>query len=223
MTEPGNPGEPDAAPPKSILRVLIVSDSPVVRAGLSSMLASSTLPVVAVEESDGLAGRDYFDAVVLSAEADEPSAADGILSAAELAEGMVLLTRNPPDDLPVLLSAAPGGWALLSPDTGPHELAAAVLAVSSGLVALSPGFAKTLRPEPDEPAASPLESGPLTPRELEVLALISAGLANKSIARALGISEHTVKFHISSIYTRLNVANRAEAVSVAARLGLITL
>jgi len=61
----------------------------------------------------------------------------------------------------------------------------------------------------------------LSEREIEVLGLLAQGLANKQIAAALGISEHTVKFHVSSIYTKLNVTNRAEAVHQGVRQGLI--
>jgi DNA-binding NarL/FixJ family response regulator len=69
----------------------------------------------------------------------------------------------------------------------------------------------------------PVERGPLTERESEVLGLLAKGLANKQIAAALGISEHTVKFHVSSIYTKLNVTNRAEAVREGLRGGWIAL
>ncbi len=66
-------------------------------------------------------------------------------------------------------------------------------------------------------------SEPLTAREREVLDLLGRGLSNKKIARDLKISEHTVKFHVSSIYAKLGAENRAEAVSLGARLGLISL
>lgn len=69
----------------------------------------------------------------------------------------------------------------------------------------------------------PVEHGPLTERELEVLGLLARGLANKQIAVELGISEHTVKFHVSSIYTKLNVTNRTEAVRAGLRGGWIAL
>ncbi|HEY5902473.1 MAG TPA: helix-turn-helix transcriptional regulator, partial [Anaerolineales bacterium] len=65
------------------------------------------------------------------------------------------------------------------------------------------------------------DAPPLSDREIEVLELLAQGLANKQIAGALGISEHTVKFHVSSIYTKLNVTNRAEAVRQGVRQGLI--
>jgi len=75
-----------------------------------------------------------------------------------------------------------------------------------------------------EPAASAEElSETLTAREREVLDLLGHGLSNKLIGRELHISEHTVKFHISSLYTKLGVNNRAEAVSRGARYGLISL
>ena len=71
------------------------------------------------------------------------------------------------------------------------------------------------------------DAGPLvealTPREREVLDLLADGVGNREIAQTLGISEHTVKFHVSSIYTKLNVTNRAEAVSAGLRGGWIAL
>jgi DNA-binding CsgD family transcriptional regulator len=63
----------------------------------------------------------------------------------------------------------------------------------------------------------------LTPREIEVLGMLAEGLGNKSVARRLSISEHTVKFHVSSIFTKLNAKSRTEAVTLGARLGLIML
>ena len=63
----------------------------------------------------------------------------------------------------------------------------------------------------------------LTSREIEVLGMLAEGLGNKAIARRLGISEHTVKFHVSSIFTKLNASSRTEAVTLGARQGLIML
>ena len=104
---------------------------------------------------------------------------------------------------------------------GEQELGAAVAAVAQGLTVLPKTLAERLL---DEPAAAVEElSEPLTSRESEVLGLVGHGLSNKMIARELHISEHTVKFHISSIYSKLGVSNRAEAVSQGARHGLISL
>jgi DNA-binding NarL/FixJ family response regulator len=101
-------------------------------------------------------------------------------------------------------------WGILPTDVSAEELIAAVHALSQGLIV---GTAALLFESENEPLAQ----GPLTDRELEVLGLLAKGLANKQIAVALGISEHTVKFHVSSIYTKLNVTNRTEAV----RAGLL--
>ena len=93
---------------------------------------------------------------------------------------------------------------------------AAIHALSQGLIVGTP----TLLFESEN---GPLERGPLTERETEVIGLLAKGLANKQIAVALGISEHTVKFHVSSIYTKLNVSNRTEAVREGLRGGWIAL
>jgi len=107
-------------------------------------------------------------------------------------------------------------WGILPTDSSAEELTAAVHALSQGLIVGAPAL---LFHEENEPH----ERGPLTDRESEVLALLAKGLANKQIAVALGVSEHTVKFHVSSVYTKLNVTNRTEAVRAGLRGGWITL
>ena len=111
--------------------------------------------------------------------------------------------------------------AILSRDASPEEIVAAVVAVAAGLVAVQP---QTL-----SHATVGLESkvlaraDALSPREVEVLAQLARGAANKTIAAALGISEHTVKFHIASIFAKLGASSRTEAVTQGVRLGLIML
>jgi DNA-binding NarL/FixJ family response regulator len=112
------------------------------------------------------------------------------------------------------------GWGLVLPDAQPEELAAAVAAAAQGLIVLSRPLNERLL---QEPAAVEELSEPLTSREREVLELLGQGLSNKLIASELHISEHTVKFHLSSLYAKLGVNNRAEAVSQGARHGLISL
>ena len=107
-------------------------------------------------------------------------------------------------------------WGILPTESSAEELIAAVYALSQGLIVGTP----TLLFESDN---EPLERGPLTERESEVIGLLARGLANKQIALSLGISEHTVKFHVSSIYTKLNVTNRTEAVREGLRGGWIAL
>ena len=107
-------------------------------------------------------------------------------------------------------------WGILPTDASAEELTAAVHALSQGLIV---GTSTLLF----ESESEPLSHGPLTDRESEVLGLLAKGLANKQIAVALGISEHTVKFHVSSIYAKLNVTNRTEAVREGLRGGWIAL
>jgi len=93
------------------------------------------------------------------------------------------------------------------------EIGAAIRAVAAGLTAFRPADLE----------GRPGEASQLSPRELEVLGMLADGLANKEIAWRLGISEHTVKFHVTSILTRLNAASRAEAVAIGMRNGWITI
>jgi DNA-binding NarL/FixJ family response regulator len=113
------------------------------------------------------------------------------------------------------------GWGVVPPDAPPEELAAAVAAAAQGLIVLPKPLTERLLHEP-APSADELSEA-LTAREREVLDLLSHGLSNRLIAGELHISEHTVKFHISSLYAKLGVNNRAEAVSRGARYGLISL
>lgn len=109
----------------------------------------------------------------------------------------------------VLPSSARGG-----------QVASAIMALAEGLrVRMHGGPATSDRPgfAPPEPASRPL----LTPRELEVLALVGEGMSNKTIARKLGISSHTVKYHLEAVFTKLGVRSRAEAVTRGLRRGLL--
>jgi DNA-binding NarL/FixJ family response regulator len=123
-------------------------------------------------------------------------------------------------------SQAQGIWAagarsLLPREVPAARLGAALPGVAAGLAVLEPAFARALFVE--RPASSEMPLELLTPRELEVLRLVAEGLPNKGIARHLGVSEHTVKFHINAILGKLGVESRTEAVVRATRLGLILL
>ncbi|MDP8962641.1 MAG: response regulator transcription factor [Cyanobacteriota bacterium] len=115
--------------------------------------------------------------------------------------------------------------SLLPRSATADEIIASVVAAAVGLVVLHPDFIEDLFPQNDSSTralpSSPIQA--LTPREIEVLGMLALGLANKTIAKRLGISEHTVKFHISSIFQKLNASSRTEAVALGARLGLIML
>ena len=203
-------------------RVFVVAATPMARAGLRSMLASADDVVVEVtgesgapvDPSPGLSGAG----VVLVA--DEELLDETALAVSEDGTQGLLLVSDEETAVAKLRTLPLRGWGLVPSDAPPEELGAAVAAVGQGLVVLTKVAADGAL---DEGSAIEELSEPPTAREGEVLGLLSRGLSNKQIARELQISEHTVKFHISSLYAKLGVANRAEAVSQGARHGLISL
>jgi len=138
--------------------------------------------------------------------------------------GILLLT----DDVEIarsLLAAGIHGWGVLSPEVGREELAAGIAAVAEGLWVGSPALVEGLMrlPKGSEGLGEDALPEPLTVREKEVLQKMAEGLANKQIALVLGISEHTVKFHLSGLYAKLGAASRTEAVKRGIEVGLISL
>jgi DNA-binding NarL/FixJ family response regulator len=203
-------------------RVFVVAPTPTLRAGLRSMLAaveSTDLLVVGEAGASGPEPRLSDADVVLVAEEDLPE--ETALSVSEDGTQALLLLSEDEGAASRMRSLSLRGWGVVPPDAPSEELGAAVAAVAQGLTVLPKALAEQLL---DEPAAAVEElSDPLTARESEVLDLLGHGLSNKMIARELHISEHTVKFHISTLYSKLGVSNRAEAVSQGARHGLISL
>jgi DNA-binding NarL/FixJ family response regulator len=116
-------------------------------------------------------------------------------------------------------------WGVLPLDASQDELTAALGALYNGLSVVPPDFLEEILESELEIEALPDMTlvEPLTQRESEVLQLVAHGLANKQIALELEISEHTVKYHISSIYGKLGVSNRIEAVKMGFQHGLIVL
>ena len=110
---------------------------------------------------------------------------------------------------------------MLLRDVDADTLIASASVVSRGVVALDPRFTSAALPPRSLPHA--LSSVELTPRERQVLRLLAEGLPNKTIAHNLDISDHTVKFHVNSILSKLGAQSRTEAVITATRLGLILL
>lgn len=191
-----------------MIHVLLNVSSPALRAGLRALLASDkTIKVV----NDSLDDDAEADVVVTSASHDSFSTngSDPRASAA------TLFLSDDPINLRAMTRSM-RVWGILPTDTSAEELTAAVHALSQGLIV---GTSTLLF----ESESEPLSHGPLTDRESEVLGLLAKGMANKQIAVALGISEHTVKFHVSSIYAKLNVTNRTEAVREGLRGGWIAL
>jgi len=201
-----------------VISVQVLASSPALRVGLAAMLASAAMEVVGaaaeVDDLPAIAGR----VVVMGGPGWPEDAAQ--LADDEALAGLVLLADAAAVAARALHGLALPAWAVLPPAASPEQLQAAVAAVASGLVVVPPE-AWTVGQAVQVTGGDLPE--PLTGREREVLQLLAEGLSNKLVARRLRISEHTVKFHVSSIYAKLGASNRTEAVSHAARRGLVTL
>ena len=217
------------------LRVLIIADDPLVRAGLATLLANqSSLTVVGriAAELDLPAELDVYhpDVVVfdlgwdptLASSPSRPGsgsacARTSLESLAELRETGLPIVALLPDETHASEAWTAGARGLLLRNTDAEKLQAALLAVFQGLVTLDPSLTAAILPTPDL-RTPPQPAEALTPRELEVLQLLAEGLANKTIARRLDISDHTVKFHVNAILTKLGAQSRTDAVVRATRL-----
>jgi DNA-binding NarL/FixJ family response regulator len=202
-------------------RVFVVAPTPFSSTGLRSILESAEVgaDVLVVGEADSVVELVPPGADVVVVAGDDPLEEAARVVAEEGTQAILLLSEDD-RSVPVLREFAPRGWGVVSPDAPPEELSAAIVAVIQGLVVLPRALTgRLLRGQ--EVVEEPSE--PLTAREREVLGLLGQGLSNKMIARDLQISEHTVKFHVSSIYAKLGAASRTEAVGLGARLGLISL
>ncbi len=200
-----------------MIDVRIVAPTPALRAGLRSLLSDEGLRVIG---EGALLSSEIADALVLSGEALPPDAAATLRDAGR--PGLVLLSDEP-RAAATLRGLPVRGWAALSRDAGPSELVAAVRAVAEGLLVLAPALAEPLFGARQMLTLAEPLAEPLTARELEVLQLVSQGLSNKLIARELVISEHTVKFHLSSTFGKLGAVSRTDAINRAARQGLVVL
>jgi DNA-binding NarL/FixJ family response regulator len=220
------------------LRVLVVADDPLARAGLATLLAKQDGCTVVGQVAGGpdldwAAELAIFNPDIVlwdlgwdsSPDASDPSLA-GLESLADALRDSGESPTSPllallPDESLAIQAWAAGVRGLLPRDASAERLVAALEGLSEGLVTLDPVVATPLLPSDTHLDMTPAEA--LTPRELEVLQLLAEGLANKAIALRLGISDHTVKFHVNAILGKLDAQSRTEAVVRATRLGLIIL
>jgi DNA-binding NarL/FixJ family response regulator len=214
------------------LRILVIADDPLARAGLATLLAGQAGCAIVgqVSGSDDLtaAVKVHRPDVLLWDVGWNPGQA--LERLAQIGESPLPVAALLPDEAHVTQAWSAGARALLRRDADPAQITAALAAIAQGLTVIAPDFAAVLSfpAGPREPKAwvgpdaAPLVEE-LTPRELAVLRLVAEGLPNKTIALRLGISEHTVKFHVNAILGKLGVASRTEAVVRATRLGLILL
>lgn len=203
-----------------MIRVTIVSPNPALRIGLRELLGGhSDIKVVGeATELDDINGKETE--VLLLTSASSPR-----ITQMDFDSKAVLLLTDDEEDARVLLNSSAKAWGVLSLNATEDELAAAIRALAEGLWVGAAGLVSGLMRDEGRVRRLDGESlaEPLTAREKEVLQLMAEGKANKQIALALGISEHTVKFHLSSLYAKLNVSGRTEAVRKGLGLGLISI
>jgi len=200
-----------------VTRVLVLAPSPVARAGLESLLrGTGTVDVIgSVANWAEYSGEDP-DVVLADWEnGDDLSieTVDGVPEAAWV------LVADDPGLSGIAEALRSGVRAVLPRHSSALQIVAAIEAAAAGFVVLQPGDLDGLLVNP-QPASL---AEPLTPREVEVLGMLAEGQSNKSIAYRLGISEHTVKFHVTSIMGKLDAGSRTEAVTQGIRKGLIML
>lgn len=211
------------------IRILIADDHAVVRRGLRTILLSEPEMELADEAADGMEA-------VLKARACRPDVIlldmvmprlDGLGAIQQIkhenpAARILVLTSFAEDDklFPAIKSGALG---YLLKDSAPEQLLQAIRDVYAGKSSLDPSVALKLIRELNRPSDLPLSPDPLSDRELEVLKLVARGLTNQEIADTLIIGERTVGNHISSILSKLHLANRTQAALYALREGIATL
>ena len=199
-----------------MIRVAIAAASAVVRAGLETLLSTAAgLEVAGVWPDAKELGDSRPDLVLIAGTAPNSLTAPSV----------VLTNEDQPSWTIEALRS--GVRALLPRDATPVAILAAIDVAASGMALIDPQDLEALlalsTPAQAAETAQTATTTPLTPRELEVLRMMAEGVANKEIAWRLGISDHTVKFHVASILGKLDAGTRTEAVARGLRTGLILL
>jgi DNA-binding NarL/FixJ family response regulator len=209
-----------------VIRVVIADDHAVVRQGLRTLLELQEEMEVVAEAADG-------EEAVEAVRRTSPDVAlldlvmpklDGIEAIRRIRDGSPgtrgLVLTSLADDDTVLPAIRAGAAGYLLKDVQPQDLIAAIRTVHAGEALLSPAVA-TMLVEQLAAGDEPRDRDELTPRERDVLAHLARGRANKVIARELGVSERTVKTHVSNILSKLGLADRTQAAVYAVRHGLV--
>ena len=208
----------------SPVRVLIVAADPLARNALSALLRDHDALLVAGQAaaSEDLAAVVAVyrpDVLLWDAGWDGAARADTFATVAEALPPFLAIA---PADAAAALWAA-GARGVVGRDVAAHKLAIALAAVAGDLCVFEPAQADAGEWTPPVAGAMTALVEPLTPREMDVLRAVADGLSNKLIARALDISEHTVKYHVNSILGKLDAQSRTDAVVRATRAGILLL
>jgi|ERR1700733_5185524 two-component system NarL family response regulator len=202
------------------IRVLIADDHPVVRAGLTSMLGTQTeLEIVGSaasgEEVLAKLGQAKPDVLLLDLRMHGLSGVETLVAMKRAAdETRVIILTSFETDEDIYRAVQAGAQGYLLKDTSLKEMVTAIRTVHAGKRYIPQDIAARL--------ADRMMRTDLTPREVEILKLLSKGPTNKEIGHALGISENTVKNHVNSIIEKLEVSDRTEAATTAIQRGLIS-
>ena len=214
------------------LVVGIVAAYPSMRAGLGALVQGDTSLTASAIAPAALAAASGMPALGQISDADVILVEPGDLGQETLAN-LVALGRE--EGVPLLWLGSHGlpenalsvrhAGGVISPDAESETVVAAIRAAQQGLYVLDPSVSQVDISAPAQASGQNPEAVPttLSPREREVLGLVASGLPNKAIARSLGISDHTVKFHVSSVLTKLDAGSRTEAVTIATRQGILSL
>ncbi|MDQ2744028.1 MAG: response regulator transcription factor [Chloroflexota bacterium] len=207
-----------------MISLLVVDDHPIVREGLVAVLADEldfevVGAVGSIAEAMEMVVRYRPEVVVLDLElpGEDGVAAIPHILAASPETGVLVFTAYDTNER-VFGAIRAGARGYLLKGATAAEIARGVRAVQSGESYLEPRITAKLVAEVTAPRRF---AGLLTERERSVLRLVAAGLSSKQIARSLSISERTVKFHVTSIFNKLDADNRAQAVAIAAQRGLL--
>ncbi|MEU8893907.1 response regulator transcription factor [Streptomyces sp. NPDC048442] len=223
MPEAGQNAPSPGAKPK--IRVLLVDDHQVVRRGLRTFLEVQDDIEVVGEAGDGAEGVAQAeslrpDVVLMDIKMPGTDGIEALRKLHELANpAKVLIVTSFTEQRTVVPALRAGASGYVYKDVDPDALAGAIRSVHAGHVLLQPEVAGALLSQ-DDPLGGQGRNTSLTDREREVLALIADGRSNREIARALVLSEKTVKTHVSNILMKLDLADRTQAALWAVRNGL---
>ena len=211
------------------IRVLIADDHTIVRKGLKVLLATEPDMEVVGEAENGaeavaLSGSLKPDVVLMDLVMPQMDGIEATRTITAVPGGprVLVLTSFAADDK-VFPAVKAGALGYLLKDSSPEQLLEAIRRVHRGEPSLEPSIARKVLQELASPGQGRPTTDPLTERELDVLRLVAQGLANKEIASALFIAEWTVRSHVSSILSKLQLASRTQAALYALRSGIASL